>query len=116
MTPAEFNKTRAAFMRRASAPNITSFALKLAYVICFKYMNRETGIARPAQETLASDLNVDERTIRRLLGILQPLGLTVIPGNGRGMASVYCLDPERATRETPEKRTPESTFTSKGGL
>jgi hypothetical protein len=81
-------------------------------------MNRETGLAHPAQETLARDLKVDERTIRRLLDILQPLGLTVIPGNGRGMASTYCLDPVRATREPPtEKRTPESTFSDgKGGL
>jgi hypothetical protein len=122
----DFNKIRSAFRRRASAPNVTPFALKLAYLLAFKYMNKETQTARPAQETLARDLNVDERSIRRLLDILQPLGLTVVPGNGRGLASSYCIDPERATRDRkadtrvhlfgPERRTPESTFAPKGGL
>ena len=102
-----FNQVRAAFMRRASAPNVTPFALKLAYVLAFKYMNRETGIARPAQETLARDLNVTSRTIRTLLDILEPLGLTIIPGHGPNRSSSYCIDPDKATR-APDNRKPAS--------
>ena len=79
----DLNKTRAAFMQRASVPNINPFALKLAYLLAFKYMNRETGTARPAQETLACDLNVTSRTVRTLLYILQPLGLVIVPGTAQ---------------------------------
>ena len=34
--PKAFNKIRAAFMQRPSAPNINPFALKLAYLIAFQ--------------------------------------------------------------------------------
>jgi hypothetical protein len=98
MTSIDLNKIRVAFMERVSAPNIPPHALKLAYLLAFKYMNRRTWSARPAQETLARDLNVSVRTIQRLLDILEPLGLTVMPGDGRGYASTYSLDPERVSR------------------
>jgi hypothetical protein len=97
-TQADFNKIRAAFMQRVSAPHILPHAFKLAWLLAYRYMNRETLTARPAQETLARDLNVSIRTVQRLLDILEPLGLTVIPGDGRGHASTYAIDPERATR------------------
>ena len=111
---ASFNKIRAAFMQRASAPHITPYALKLAYLIAFKYMNRESGVAGPAQETLAADLKVTDRHVRRLLDILQPLGLVVVPGYGPGQSSTYWIDPDKAarkpkrTRESGIKRTRES--------
>ena len=93
---ASFNKTRAAFMQRASSPSILPLALKLAYLIAFKYMNRESRVAFVAQETLARDLNVTDRHVRRLADILQPLGLVVAPGLGRGKASTYWIDPDKA--------------------
>ena len=112
---ASFNQIRAAFMQRASAPNVAPFALKLAYVIAFKYMNRETQTARPAQETLARDLNVTSRTIRTLLDILEPLGLTIIPGHGPNRASSYCLDPDKISnrKPEPENRKPASAYNRK---
>jgi hypothetical protein len=99
----EFNKLRAGFMRRASAPNINPFALKLAYVIAFKYLNRESRVAFVGQDTLARDLNVTPRTIRTLLDILEPLGLTIIPGHGPNRASTYWIDPDKATPVSPMK-------------
>ena len=88
MTAAEnLNKTRAAFMRRASAPNVNPFALKLAYIIAYKYLNAETATARPSQETLACDLGCDPRTVQRMLDILRPLGLVVAPGHGPNRAN-----------------------------
>ena len=70
-SPENFNRVRAAFMRRAAAPNIPPHALKLAYVLCFKYMNRETRTARPAQETLAPRSQRLARALsERLLDIL----------------------------------------------
>jgi hypothetical protein len=110
------NTIRAAFMRRASAPDINSLALKLAYVIAFKYLNSETGTARPSQDTLARDLNISTRTIRTLLDILQPLGLVVVPGHGPNRAATYWIDPDKATPVSPmgtEKRKPTSGYKRK---
>jgi Helix-turn-helix domain len=83
---------RIAFLRRASAPDIPALAFKLAYLIAFKYMNRSTGTAHPSQETLAKDLDASDRTVRRLLTMLEPLGLAIDPGDGRGNASTYLLE------------------------
>jgi hypothetical protein len=107
MTSADFNKTRAAFMRRVSAPDITPYALKLAYLIAFKYMNRESQTAFVGQDTLANDLKVSDRHVRRLLDLLQPLGLVIVLGHGPNRASTYWIDPDKATR-APNKRTRES--------
>ncbi len=115
-SPENFNQVRAAFMHRAAAPNLPPHALKLAYVLCFKYMNRETQTARPAQETLARDLNVSSRTVRTLLDILQPLGLVIVPGHGPNRSSSYWIDPEKATPMSPlktEKRKPTSAYNRK---
>ena len=89
------NTIRAAFMRRASAPDINALALKLAYLIAYKYLNSETGTAHPSQDTLARDLNVTTRTVRTLLDILQPLELVILPGHGPNRASTYWIDPIR---------------------
>jgi hypothetical protein len=97
-TTTDLNKIRIAFLERASAPNIPPIAFKLAHLIAYRYMNRRTWTAYPPQERLARDLNVSIRTVQRLTDILEPLGLTVMPGNGRGYASLYSIDPERATR------------------
>jgi hypothetical protein len=105
----DFNKTRAAFMQRASAPHVPPIAFKLAYLIAFKYLNRKTGTTFVAQDTLARDLKLSDRHVRRLLDILRPLGLGIAPGDGRGKASTYWLDPVTATGA--ERRTPMSTFT-----
>jgi hypothetical protein len=95
---ADLNKTRIAFMERASAPNVPPHAFKLAWLIAYRYLNRKTWTAYPPQERLARDLNASIRTVQRLLDILEPLGLTIVPGDGRGHASTYSIDPERATR------------------
>jgi hypothetical protein len=112
-TGTDHNKVRAAFMRRASAPHVHPYAFKLAYMIGFKYMNRETRVAFVGQETLARDLNVSTRTIKRLLDILKPLGLTIAPGHGPNSANSYWIDPEKGTPVSSihaEKGTPVSSI------
>jgi hypothetical protein len=79
-------------MQRASAPGIPASALKLAYLIAFKYMNRDTRSTFVGQDTLAADLDTTDRSVRNLLAILRPLGLAIEPGNGRGKASVYRIE------------------------
>jgi hypothetical protein len=99
--PSNLNAIRAAFMRRASAPDISPTALKLAYLIAYKYMNNETGTARPSQDALARDLRASVRTVQRLLDILGPLGLVISPGHGPNRASTYWIDPDKATPLSP---------------
>ena len=91
MAHPELNSIRTAFLQRVAAPSIPHAAFKLAWLLAFKYMNRETQTARPAQATLAHDLNVSIRTVQRLLDILEPLGLIIVPGDGRGLASTYYI-------------------------
>ena len=99
--PKDFNKVRAAFMDRVSAPEVPHAAFKLAYLIAYKYANRVTRLAYPAQTTLANDLGVSVRTVQRLLDILERYGLVIAPGDGRTKSSRYWIDPERVTRVTP---------------
>ena len=106
--PKDFNRIRAAFMQRASAPKVPHAAFKLGWLIAYRYMNRESGTARPAQETLARDLNVSVRTVQRLIDMLQPLGLVVVPGHGPNRASTYWLEQEKTTPLSPINTTPVS--------
>lgn len=99
---ADFNRARVQFMHRAAAaPDVSPAAFKLAWLICFKYMNRESRTAHPAQETLAADLNASVRTIQRLLNELRPLGLTIRAAHGPNQASSYGIEPEKATPVSP---------------
>ena len=114
MTPADLNKTRAAFMQRISAPSIPPHALKLAYLIAFKYMDVKTqATIYISQKALADELGgKEQRTIRNLLRRLQPLGLEIETGLGRGNASRYRLAPELAAADTAEKRKSDSAFSA----
>ncbi|WP_409191043.1 helix-turn-helix domain-containing protein [Bradyrhizobium sp. RDM4] len=114
-TATNLNTTRAAFMRRASAPDINALALKLAYLIAFKFMDSATGTARPSQDTLARDLAVSVRTVQRLLDILQPLGLVIVPGHGPGRAATYWIDADKATPVSPLNTTPVSPIGGRKG-
>jgi hypothetical protein len=119
----EFNKLRARFMARVSAPEISALALKLAYVIAYKRMNTETRVLFIDQRELCREIGIGDhpRTIRRLLPILQRCGLSIEPGLGRGNASTYRIDvegDEKGTVESSfksEKGTPESAFEEEKG-
>lgn len=94
----EFNKIRARFMKRASAPYIPAGALKLAYLIAFEHMDKERRIAFVGQQKLADELGgFSIRGVQKLLDALRPLGLWVTPGHGPGRASTYWIE------ETDEK-------------
>ena len=82
--PEGIQQARASFMRRASAPHVSPFALKLAYLIAFKHMDSKTPTARPSQMRRWRAISISRRTLfGRLLDILQPLGLVIVPGSGR---------------------------------
>jgi hypothetical protein len=106
----EFNKTRALFMKRASAPELPASLLKLAYLIAFAHMDGNTETAIVGQETLADELDVEVRHVRRLLSVLQQFGLQIEGGLGRGNAATYRIDDQPAEAE---KRTSMSGFKPK---
>ncbi|MBR0746188.1 hypothetical protein JQ582_19845 [Bradyrhizobium japonicum] len=109
------NATRAGFMRRASAPDVNPHALKLAYLIAFKHMDSATGTARPSQDTLAAGLNVSIRTVQRLLDILTPLGLVIVPGHGPGRSATYWIDLDKTTPMSPINTTSMSPMGARKG-
>src|SRR5262245_28108252 len=88
----EQSEARIAFLRRASDPEIPPLAFKLAYLIAFKYMSQKTWTAFPSQETLGNDLSADVRTVRRMVTVLQSIGLAVEPGRGRGNVTIYRIE------------------------
>jgi hypothetical protein len=73
-TPATQNETdpRIAFMMRAL--DLPAMAYKLAGLLAWRYGNRN-GAIFPSQETLARDLQVSVKTVRRTLRLLQSIGL-----------------------------------------
>jgi hypothetical protein len=54
----EFNNRRIAFVERARAPELAASVFKLAHLIAFGHMNRQTQTAIVGQDTLATELNV----------------------------------------------------------
>ena len=110
-TKEEFNKLRAAFMRRASAPELSASALKLAYVIAFKLIDTRDQTLVVGQDRLAKETGCTSRTIRNLLALLEPLGLEIDPGHGPKSASTYRI--VEPTLGAAEKRKPVSGFKRK---
>lgn len=105
----DFSKLRFAFIERASGRGVPALALKLAYLIAFKYMNRDTAEAFPSQATLAVDLGCTDRTVRTMTDVLRPLGLLVETRHGWQNCSVYRVgEPETDFRIV--EREPEASF------
>ena len=70
--------------------NITSGdKMTFAMILSYKWQNDSCF---PGQATLAKDMGVDERTIRRHIQALQTAGLLVIQQRGQGKTNVYELN------------------------
>jgi hypothetical protein len=73
----------------AREPRLPHLAFRLAYVIS-GFVNRDSGDAWPGQGRLASEIGVDERTIRNNINRLVELGhLEVTAARGRGNTNRY---------------------------
>jgi hypothetical protein len=93
----EFNKARALFMKRASAPELPASVLKLAYLIAYTHMDSDSETARVGQKRLAADLKVTIRAVQKLTVMLRRFGLEVETGKGPEQANVYRIgDPPAA--------------------
>src|SRR5262249_1984660 len=110
----DFNKLRIGFMNRVLAPSVSGEAFKLAHLICYRYMNRESRTAFVSQETPAGDLGATVRTVQYRLDVLAPLGLSIERGNGRGRASSYRIDERRNLESAFEGEKAETDFTLSG--
>jgi hypothetical protein len=85
---------RRAFIFRASSPNISPAAFKLAWLLCYKYGNKHS-MTCPGQDTLAADLGVSDRHVRRLQDEPETIGLrnNLRPGPRKGTTvSRYSFD------------------------
>ena len=70
--------------------NITSGdKMTFAMILSYAWQN---DCCFPGQATLAEDMGVDERTIRRHIQALQAAGLLVIQQRGQGKTNVYELN------------------------
>jgi hypothetical protein len=88
------------------ALNASSHAYKLAGLLCWRYGDNKGGLIFPAQETLAKDLGVMERTVRRIIQELVPIGLRVEirrgPRTGKKL-SFYSFDgPHNSGHQKPK--------------
>lgn len=101
-----FDLTRAQFVARAAAPDISANVLKLGYVIAYKHMDAESKKAVVGQETLAADLNVTVRSLQNLLPKLTPIGLIIEPSDGRSKLSVYRIGSGATELESAKAASP----------
>lgn len=75
----------------ATSPDLSPLAKVVAFIIGTKYLNRETGDAWPAIETLAADAGKGKTQVQEAAKTLQASGhitITVTPG-GRGKTNRY---------------------------
>jgi Helix-turn-helix domain len=70
-------------LNRLIEGNASPAAFMLAYIIGFKYGSAKGGEIFPSQETLAKDMHMSARHIRRLIEELEPYGLEVDVRPGR---------------------------------
>ena len=106
MNPSELTKFKIDFyadlVRNRS---LSATDLSVAWLLIFKYLNRESMTAWPSAETLAADLGRTVGTVRRSIGRLTTPGgyFIVARGGGRGQSNRYRANTETVSPETPFK-------------
>ena len=114
-----YNKMRADFVRRAMMASdvVPALGRVLAWLIAYEYRDHRDWKAIRSHKQIARDLGgVDEKTVSRRVAPLLPLGLHVVPGDGRGRASTYTIEDHggKGGRASPpfsgKRQASESTF------
>jgi hypothetical protein len=110
--PREFSAAKWRFMDAVTiADNLTSTDKVIACRIVSKYIGAEHGYAWPSECTLATEMGMGERTVRRSIANLAETGwLVKLDGGGRktgggGRSNGYTIDWKRFSVDT---RPPES--------
>jgi hypothetical protein len=71
MTPKELTKAKIElYGELVCAPGVSAGTLGVAWLLLFKYLNSESGVAWPAAQTLADDLGASLRAVRYALNWL----------------------------------------------
>ncbi|MBO6901187.1 MAG: helix-turn-helix domain-containing protein [Rhizobiaceae bacterium] len=90
MTGDKFTRDKLAWLDHlAEDRSISAPAFRLAYVIASRFLNRTTGEAWPAQETLAKVLGLKVRQVGNLVGELVKAGHLRAKRGGRGRTNIY---------------------------
>jgi biotin operon repressor len=102
--PSDFNRQRAEFntlvRRYVARRKLPWLVFGLANHIAFDELKPNKQSAFISQEELAAAMNTSVRNVRRALTVLEPLGLAIQAGRGRGKASVYQLVPPTIKADT----------------
>ncbi len=73
-------------------PDLSKLALRVGLLLCFRYLNRRTGVARPGGEAMAADLQADRSHLRKAVKELEAGGFWAVqrdPTPGRSRVNFY---------------------------
>ena len=104
MTPKEAIKAKIAiYDELVRDPRARAVDLRVAWLLLFKYLNSESGLAWPSASTMATETSISVRAVRRSIGWLTGSGgyFTKTKGGGRGHSNQYSPNLERVTAESP---------------
>lgn len=107
-----FTRNRMIWIERVvTDKELCANAKVLGVLLATKYLNRRTGVCWPAIATLADDMGVDEKTIRRATGSLVERGYLQSKQRGLGLSNVYSISfPDDTSR--PDTNVQSGTGTS----
>ena len=114
MTPKELTKAKIElYGELVCDPKLNAVDLGVAWLLLYQYLNRKSGLAYPAAETMAEKLSVSLSTVRRAIKRLTSPGgyFTIAKGGGRGRSNRYAPNFETAATVTPFKEETVSTVT-----
>ncbi len=104
MTPKEAIKAKIAIYDELVRDSRASgMDMRVAWLLLFKYLNAESGLAWPSASTMATETSTSVRAVRRSIRWLTVPGgyFTKTKGGGRGHSNQYTPNLERVTAESP---------------
>ena len=104
MTPKEAIKAKIAiYDELVRDSRARAVDLRVAWLLLFKYLNAESGLAWPSASTMAMETSISVRAVRRSIRWLTVPGgyFTKTKGGGRGHSNQYTPNLERVTAESP---------------
>lgn len=99
----------------AANPDVGAPAFRVAYLIA-GYLNRESGLAWPGENTLAKRLGVTGRAVRRAIAELKQRGHLSVRRGGPGQTSRFqMITTDRTNSSGPDRTIPSGQQTAQSG-